>query len=64
MIHKDLIVWQNLSIARGSLYEVETQLEIAVRLGYLSEISAAQALINDICAMLVSMIAKLKGVSK
>ncbi|MGN0854737.1 MAG: four helix bundle protein [Kiritimatiellia bacterium] len=53
-----------LSIARSSLYEVETQLEIALRLGYLSVIESAQSLINEIRAMLVSMITKLKGAAK
>lgn len=53
-----------LAIARGSLYETETQLEIAVRLNYVDDISAATALIAEIRAMLISMISKLRGASK
>lgn len=50
MKHSDLIVWQEamdlvtdiyeLSIAHGSLMEVETNVEIARRVGYLDEHSA------------------------
>ena len=50
-----------LSIARGSLYEVETQLEIAIRLGFAENISETYALIEEIRAMLIAMISKLRG---
>ena len=50
-----------LGIARGSLYEVQTQLEIAVRLGFIEEASESFALMEEIRAMLISMISKLKG---
>ena len=50
-----------LGIARGSLYEVEPQLEIAVRLGFVEKPSEAHALIEEIRAMLIAMISKLRG---
>ena len=50
-----------LGIARGSLYEVETQLEIAVRLGFVKQPSETCALIEEIRAMLITMISKLRG---
>ena len=50
-----------LGIARGSLYETETQLEIARRLGYLPDISNALNLISDIRRMLISLIIKLRS---
>ena len=50
-----------LSIARGSLYETSTQLEIAKRLGYISDYKKANSLILEIRRMLIGMIAKLKG---
>ena len=50
-----------LSVARGSLYEVETQLEIAVRLGFIEDASDSFALIEEIRAMLITMICKLRG---
>ena len=49
-----------LGIARGSLYEVETQLEIAKRLGYVDDLSDVSGLISEIARMLVSIIAKLR----
>lgn len=49
-----------LSIARGSLYEVETQLEIASRLGYVTNVSDVNAQMEEIRAMLISMISKLR----
>ena len=53
-----------LGIARGSLYEVETQLEIAVRLGFVEKSQEADLLIEEIRAMLIAMISKLKGGAK
>ena len=50
-----------LGIARDSLYEVETQLEIAVQLSFIEEASESFALIDEIRAMLIAMIAKLRG---
>lgn len=50
-----------LSVARGSLYEVETQLEIAVRLGFIEDASDSFALIEEIRSMLITMICKLRG---
>ena len=50
-----------LGIARGSLYEVETQLEIAVRLGFVKQSPETCALIDEIRAMLITMISKLRG---
>ena len=41
-----------LSIARGSAYEVETQLTIAKGLGYVSDISTALSLVQEVCALL------------
>ena len=49
-----------LGIARGSLYETETQLEIAKRLGYVEDLSEVSGLISEIARMLVSIIAKLR----
>ena len=48
-----------LCIARGSLYETMTQLEIAKRQGYVSSIESFQNLGDEIRKMLSSMIAKL-----
>ena len=51
-----------LSIANGSLSELETQLILSVRLCYLSEteIAVAMSLSNEINRMLVTLILKLK----
>ena len=49
-----------LGIARGSLHEVETQLEIAKRLGYVDDLSDVSGLISEIARMLISIIAKLR----
>ena len=48
-----------LSMARGSLYETMTQLEIAKRQGYIDDYSPATNLSVSIRKMLNSMIAKL-----
>ncbi len=45
-----------LSIARGSLYELSTQLVIAKRLGYLVDISATTDRMNEIARILTAMI--------
>ena len=48
-----------LAIARGSLYETMTQLQVAVDLGYILEITPdLDALINEIGRMLTSMLKK------
>ena len=48
-----------LAIARGSLYEAMTQLQVAVDLGYISEISEElQSQIDEIGRMLTSMLKK------
>jgi hypothetical protein len=47
-------------ITRGYTY-VETQLEIAVRLGFREDASDSFALIEEIRAMLITMITKLRG---
>ena len=48
-----------LAIARGSLFETMTQLEIARRQGYLNDLSDAEDLSGEIRRMLNSIIAKL-----
>ena len=50
-----------LGIARGSLYETETQLEIAKRLGYIDDISDALNLTSEIARMLISIMTKLRA---
>ena len=52
-----------LTIARGSVAEVETQLLISVRLDFLSQedIAAALSLIDEVGRMLNSMIKKLRN---
>ena len=46
-----------LAIARGSLYETMTQLQVAVDLGYISEITPdLDTLINEVGRMLTSML--------
>ena len=47
-----------LSIARGSLYEVMTQLELAQSLGYIDSIDEAEMLAAEISRMLTSLIKK------
>ena len=48
-----------LSIARGSLYETMTQLEIARRQGYVKDISCAESLADELRRMLNTLITKL-----
>ena len=50
-----------LGIARGSLYETETQLDIACRLGYVTDLSETDELILSIRRMLTSLISKLRS---
>ena len=50
-----------LGIARGSLYETETQLEIAKRLGYVEDISEPQSLVEEIRRMLITIMSKLRS---
>jgi len=50
-----------LGIARGSLYETETQLEIARRLGYIDNLSPTTELTSSIRRMLSSLISKLRS---
>ena len=47
-----------LSIARGSLYETMTQLELAQSLGYIESIDDVDALASEISRMLTSLIKK------
>ena len=48
-----------LAIARGSLYETMTQLEIARRQGYVTDIADAKSLANEVRRMLGALISKL-----
>ena len=47
-----------LSIARGSLYETMTQLEMAQSIGYLDTIEEIEAMASEISRMLTSLIKK------
>jgi len=47
-----------LSIARGSLYELSTQLDIAVRQGYCTEDRNLSELVGQIAKMLTKMLSK------
>ena len=49
-----------ISIARGSLFEVRTQLELAVRLGYVNVPDEMWLRIDRISKMLYSLMAKLR----
>jgi four helix bundle protein len=53
---------QFLSISRGSLLELETQIELCVRLGYLSQSDTSSILadITELSKMLTSLIAKIR----
>lgn len=55
-----------LQIASGSLYELQTQLEIAFMLGYLDEFThdEPEALATECAKMLTSLINKLKAKTK
>ena len=50
-----------LGIARGSLYETETQLEIAKELGYIDDLSDILSLTSEIRRMLISIMSKLRS---
>ena len=50
-----------LGIARGSLYETETQLEIAKELGYVDNLSDVLSLTSEIRRMLISIMSKLRS---
>ena len=49
-----------LSIARGSLFEVQTQLELAARFGYVGVAEIPNATMDGISRMLITMIRKLR----
>ena len=50
-----------LSIARGSLSELDTQLQIAARLGYGATPAATQTRIDDVFAMLTGLMNSLQA---
>ena len=56
--HKDFAHF--LTQARGSLYEVDTQLEIAARRKYVAFESLPRPLMNDIASMLFGLTRKLR----
>ena len=47
-----------LAIARGSLYETITQLELAKELGYIESYDGVEAVANEVSRMLTSMLKK------
>ena len=47
-----------LSIARGSLYETMTQLEMAQRLGYINSLEPYEPIANEIARMLTALMKK------
>lgn len=49
-----------LGIATGSLAELDTQLELAIRLGYCLEEEAPQARINEVSALTLALMKSLK----
>ena len=57
--HKDFAHF--LSIARGSLYEVDTQLEIAFRRGYIKKNDTITSLMNDVSKMLSVLSKRLRS---
>ena len=50
-----------LAIARGSVFEVQTQLELTERFGYVTIPSTVKALLTDISKMLFTMIRKFRS---
>lgn len=50
-----------LQIARGSVYEIMTQLNIAVRQGFISDITSVESLAVDVARILNSMISRLSS---
>ncbi len=55
---KELLYFLN--VASGSLSEIDTQVEIAHRLGYLADVETLRKRIDGVFAMLVALIAALK----
>ena len=55
---KELIYFLN--VASGSLSEIDTQIEIASRLGYTEDVESVRNRIDSVFAMLVAHIAALK----
>lgn len=51
-----------LSIARGSLYEVMTQLEIAQSLGYIDEYDSCEELAQEVGRMLTTLMKKYESI--
>jgi len=49
-----------LAIARGSLYEVDTQIEIALRRGYVDDVQSVVETMNEISKMLASLSRRLR----
>ena len=56
--HKDFAHF--LSVARGSLYEVDTQIEIAMRRGYISDSEGIRERLNEIARMLSALLRHLR----
>ena len=50
-----------LAIARGSVYEVVTQLNVARRQGFVSDIASAESHANEVARILTSMISKIRA---
>ena len=50
-----------LSQARGSLYEVDTQIEIAVRRGYVKDVSVVIGLLNEVSKLLAAFSRRLRA---
>ena len=50
-----------LAIARGSVFEVQTQLELAERFGYVTIPSTVKAVLTDVSKMLFTMIRKFRS---
>ena len=50
-----------LSIATGSLSELDTQLELAKRLGYIQDINNIQTTLDETTALILAMAKSLKG---
>lgn len=56
---------QFLHIASGSLAELDTQLELAVRLGFVADVGPLQALMDRVTALLIGLMKSLRrNVSK
>ena len=57
--HKDFAHF--LAQARGSLYEVDTQIEIAIRRGYIEKDATLLSLMNDVAKMLSALSRRLRS---